>query len=127
VPTPDADWIVYVHDGVIATTGGASGIRDMGALLAAVERPQSGFDATELFPTVFLKAAALGHGIATSHPFTDGNKRTALLAAAAVLRADGYRLAASANEKEATMVSLALKETSLEQFAQWLEDHAEPL
>jgi death-on-curing protein len=63
----------------------------------------------------------------TAHPFVDGNKRTGLLAAAAVLRANGYRLAASAKEQEATMVSLALKETSLEQFAQWLEDHAEPV
>ena len=126
MPTPDAVWITYVHDLAIAETGGAPGIRDLRALLAAVERPASGFGDVELFPTLFLKAAALGHAIVASHPFVDGNKRTALLAADAVLRANGVLLVASPEEKEFTLVALAVKELSLEDFARWLEEHSEP-
>ena len=123
---PDADWIIYVHDLAIAESGGAAGIRDLGALHAATERPASGFGAVELFPTLFLKSAALGHAIATSHPFVDGNKRAALLAANAVLEANGFELVASPEGKENTLVAVAVRELSLEGFAQWLEDHAVP-
>jgi death-on-curing protein len=111
---------------VLEATGGAPGVRDLNALKAALDRPFSGFGDVQLFPTVFLKAAALGHGIATAHPFVDGNKRTALLATAALLELHGWALCASAGEQESTLVSLALKQLSLEDFARWLEEHSEP-
>jgi death-on-curing protein len=127
VRTIDLDSVLRLHERILHETGGASGVRDLGTLTAAIERPASGFGNTELFRTVFLKAAALAHGIATSHPFVDGNKRTALAAAATALHINGYVLRAPPAEQERIMVSLALKETSLEQFAEWLEEHAEPL
>jgi len=112
---------------VLEETGGAPGVRDLNALQAALDRPLSGFGEVQVFPTVLLRAAALGHGIATAHPFVDGNKRTALLATVALLELHGWRLSATAEDQEATMVSLALKELSLDGFARWLEEHTEPL
>lgn len=42
-----------------------------------------------LHPTVHGQAAALMEGLIRTHPFRDGNKRTALLAACVVLDANG--------------------------------------
>ena len=50
----------------------------------------------------------------------------ALLAANAVLEANGFELVASPEGKENTLVAVAVRELSLEGFAQWLEDHAVP-
>ena len=53
--------------------GGLDGIRDEGLIRAALARPYHGYH-----HWVYQKAAALVHGIITSHGFVDGNKRTAL-------------------------------------------------
>ena len=46
--------VVLIHDLLIEETGGASGIRDMGALESAVQRPQAGY-----YNGVVEEAAAL--------------------------------------------------------------------
>jgi len=53
--------------------GGLDGIRDEGLIRAALARPYHGYH-----HWIYQKAAALVHGIITSHGFVDGNKRTAL-------------------------------------------------
>ncbi|MYG11165.1 MAG: hypothetical protein F4170_10060, partial [Rhodobacteraceae bacterium] len=53
--------------------GGLDGIRDEGLIRSAIARPYHGYHRW-----IYLKAAALVHGIITSHGFVDGNKRTAL-------------------------------------------------
>jgi hypothetical protein len=40
-------------------TGGASGIRDLGALESAIARPKSTFDSNDLYPSIIEKAAVL--------------------------------------------------------------------
>lgn len=47
------------------------------------------FDGKELYPDVFLKAAALLDSLINNHPFVDGNKRTGITAAALFLQANG--------------------------------------
>lgn len=66
--------VLNLHEAAIKEFGGLLGILDYNRLVAAVERPHSGFGDVELFPTVFLKAAAVAHGIDRGHPFVDGNK-----------------------------------------------------
>ena len=53
--------------------GGGSGVRDPGALNAAVMAPRSGY-----YVSLAHIAAAYAHGIALNHPFIDGNKRAGL-------------------------------------------------
>jgi death on curing protein len=55
-------------------------------LLSALGRPQATFDEKELYPDLFSKAAALMDSLVRNHPFVDGNKRTAITAAALFLR-----------------------------------------
>lgn len=58
---------------------GAERIRDVGLLQSAVARPQTTVFATDAYPSVMGKAAALLHSLAANHALVDGNKRTALV------------------------------------------------
>ena len=68
--------VEQIHDLLIDEFGGAKGIRDFGALDAALKRPYATFDKVELYPTSIEKAAAIIESILVNHPFVDGNKRT---------------------------------------------------
>jgi death on curing protein len=67
--------------------GGAQGVRDPGALEAALFRPQTGY-----YEDIVAEAAALMESLAINHPFVDGNKRVAFAAADVFLRINGWRL-----------------------------------
>ena len=84
--------ILYLHHRLIESTGGAQGIRDMGLLLAAVERPKAAFGGKEVYPDLCTKAAALLESLCRNHPFLDGNKRVAYAAAGLFLAENGRRL-----------------------------------
>ena len=61
------------HEVHMRETGGGDGIRDLGALEAALMRPQTGY-----YDDLLQEAAALWESMAQNHPFVDGNKRTAM-------------------------------------------------
>jgi len=67
--------------------GGAGGVRDPGALEAALFRPQTGY-----YADIIAEAAALLESLAINHPFVDGNKRIAFAAADVFLRINGWCL-----------------------------------
>lgn len=75
---------IHSHVAVDAT------IRDANALESAVMRPGATFGGVDLLPALSEKAAALLTGILTSHPFSDGNKRTAWIATTVFLRFNGH-------------------------------------
>jgi death-on-curing protein len=83
----------------------------------------------DFYPSPFDKAAALAQTIAHDHPFHDGNKRTATLAAAELLYRAGYDLPLEEFFGEAEEVILALATSTIgwEEFSAWLQDHARPL
>ena len=67
--------------------GGVLGLRDPGALEAALFRPQTGY-----YEDIVAQAAALLESLAINHPFVDGNKRIAFAATDVFLRINGYKL-----------------------------------
>jgi death-on-curing protein len=86
--------------------GGLPGIRDENGLEAALARAHHKWTyqpSTDL-PAL---ASAYAFGIATAHPFNDGNKRTAFLAMAIFLGLNGKDLKASESEVVQTMISAA--------------------
>jgi death-on-curing protein len=99
--------ILVIHDRVIEKTGGSLGVRDEGGLLSAIARPFQTFGGDDLYPTPFEKAAALLESICNNHPFVDGNKRTALVAAAYLLYRSGIEIDVPAEEGETFMLSVA--------------------
>jgi death-on-curing protein len=69
---------------------GIGPVRDIGLLDAALGRPRSTVFGNDAYPTLALKAAALLHSLAKSHPLVDGNKRLAWLATTVFLELNGH-------------------------------------
>lgn len=121
----EIDDILYFHTDVITLDGGASGLRDFGALEAVVARPRAGFGGEERFPTPFAKAAALMESIIQRHPFIDGNKRTGLKAGVFLLFLAGYELTASPQELTNLTVEVAEHNLNVDELSRWLEDYSQ--
>ncbi len=79
--------VLGMHTVLMKRYGGAMGVRDPGALEAALFRPQTGY-----YDDIVAEAAALLESLAINHPFVDGNKRMAFAAADVFLRLNGWRL-----------------------------------
>jgi death-on-curing protein len=111
--------VLAIHDDQIERYGGSAGVRDPGLLEAALYRPQTGYYADRI-----EEAAALWESLAQSHPFIDGNKRTAFGATYTFLAINGTRITANA---EATYTLIAgLYEANNFTFgslAAWLRDN----
>jgi len=69
-------------------------------------------------------AAAYGYGIARNHPFVDGNKRTAFVAAELFLMLNGFRLDASDSDCVIVMLAVAAGDIDEARFAEWIREHA---
>lgn len=81
--------VLALHQALLQRYGGAPGIRDMGAVEAAVFRPQCGY-----YGDIIEEAAALLESLLINHPFVDGNKRVAFAACDVFLRINGWRIQA---------------------------------
>jgi len=79
--------VLGMHTILMQRYGGAGGVRDPGALEAALFRPQTGY-----YSDIIAEAAALLESLAINHPFVDGNKRVAFAAADVFLRINGWCL-----------------------------------
>jgi death-on-curing protein len=77
--------LLGIHTVLMQRYGGARGVRDPGALEAALFRPQ-----TRYYDDIVAEAAALMESLAINHPFVDGNKRIAFAAAEVFLRINGW-------------------------------------
>jgi death on curing protein len=108
-----------VHDEQLAEHGGGTGVRDSGLLESALARPQNrlAYDAKADLPTL---AAAYAFGLARNHPFVDGNKRTAFVAAELFLDLNGMTLAANDQDCVLMMLRLAAGEIEESAYAEWL-------
>lgn len=114
--------VLVLHELVVADYGGDASIRDPGRLQAALARPKHLFSYGE--PTLARLAAAYAVGIVQGHPFTDGNKRTGFMAAAAFLELNGLTFEASEVEVVIKTLALAASEISEAEYGQWLAKSA---
>ena len=115
---PGVAAIEAIHDAQIAEHGGLPGLRDRGLLDSALARPAQilAYGEGDLFDL----AAACAHGIARNHPFVDGNKRTAFLAAYLFLGLNGRRIVADETDVVAKTDALAAGTIDEAGFASWL-------
>ncbi len=84
---PTLHEVLAIHALSIETYGGSEGVRDLGAIEAALFRPQSGY-----YNDIIEEAAALMESLLINHPFVDGNKRTAFAVCHVFLDINGYIL-----------------------------------
>ena len=116
--------VLELHHRVLFLTGGAGGIRDLGALESAVAQPRMTFEGEDLYPDLVTKAAALGLSLIQNHPFVDGNKRVGHAAMETYLILNGHELTASVDESEAFVLGLASGKIARDELERWLRKHA---
>lgn len=111
--------VLELHRILIDRFGGTDGVRDRGALEAALARPTTTFDGEDLYPDLPTKAAALMHSVVANHPFVDGNKRVGIAAAELMILLNGYALAANNSELEHLTLKAARGEIDVGHIAIW--------
>ena len=114
------DQVVRIHDIVLDLTPGARGVRERTLVASALQHPLTKIFGQEMFPGVPLKAAVLMEGLIQSHPFVDGNKRTAVVAACTVLELNGCRLDAPQDEVEGMAIRVATHAIGRDGLNQWI-------
>lgn len=120
VPIED---VVYIHEMIIATTGGKGGVRDFVMLHGAVSRPQATFAGKDLYPGIHKKAAALMHSLLLNHAFEDGNKRTSIAVCERFLFVNGYAMVATSKQKVAFTLDIEAKTFDFDAITAWLKKH----
>ena len=118
--------LIAIHELLLSEFGGMRGITEagFGRLEAAAATPQASMFGEDIYAGVAQKAAALCLAIVRSHPFSDGNKRVALVALDVALALNGARLSASHDQAYEAMMALARGEMGREELAAWVEQHS---
>ena len=112
--------VLGLHAVLLQRYGGAAGVRDPGALEAALFRPQTGY-----YEDILTEAAALIESLAINHPFVDGNKRIAFAAADVFLRINGWRLQRPPMQIHAEMIEMLETRTfDIAHLETWLRGFA---
>ena len=114
-----------IHFDQVQLHGGLQGIRDENALESALARPRNRA-AYEDDSDLVVLAAAYGFGLATSHPFNDGNKRISFLAMYVFLGLNGLEIEAEEAEVVELMVDVAAGRRTEAEIEEWLRDHTTP-
>src|ERR1700746_2637978 len=119
VTTADA---LFFHKHLIERYGGAPGVRDLGALESALQRPQTGY-----YDTIIEEAAALLESLVQNHPFVDGNKRVAFAVVDVFLRINGYIITASSTAIYNRVTALFRQDAlDMEHLVPWLQGVVKP-
>jgi death on curing protein len=103
-------------------------VTDLGLADSAVSRPQASFAGKEFYETIEAKAATLLFGVARNHPFIDGNKRVAVLAALQFLNVNGLDLNLSPPEEAYKMIAgVTAGAVTLDVLTAWISARVEPM
>ena len=100
-------------------------MRDEGMLESAIARPEQKHHYGE--SDLFILAAACLFGIAKNHPFIDGNKRTAWVAADLFLYFNGFSVEADPHEVIVFVLSVAAGDIDEVGAAMFFRDYSEPI
>jgi|SRR5579862_25754 len=111
--------VIALHAEQLRRYRGATGLRDRGALEAALARPAMTFGGEDLYADLSSKAAALMHSLALNHPFVDGNKRVAAHAAILFVVLNGAEFTATPTELVDVTLTVAEGKLTPEALAIW--------
>lgn len=101
-------------------------VRDLDLLQAAVMRPAASAFGMDAYPTLRDKTAALLHSVARNHPFADGNKRTAAVAAVFMFAVNGERVIWQQAEAVEQIISVAEGQITAADLAAWFPLEPQP-
>lgn len=116
--------VIELHHLVVEGSGGAEGVRDLGALKSAVAQPRMSYSGSDLYPSLFGKAAALCYSLVQNHPFVDGNKRVGHAALETMLVLNGFELRVGVDAQEKLFLALAAGEVERDELARWIQENS---
>lgn len=119
--------ILRLHFQVIEDYGGSHGVRDEGRIDSVASAPKQMAFGVDQYPDITTKAAVYLRNIIADHPFTDGNKRTAVTVSGIYLQRNGYRLDAGPKDLEDFAVSIAVEQYDLDIIVTWLKNNTEKI
>jgi death-on-curing protein len=114
--------IIDIHTDQIERYGGHEGVRDIQLLSSAVAMPYASFSGQFLHSDMYEMAAAYAYHISQNHPFIDGNKRTALVAALVFLELNSISKSDSQGTLYDAMIRISEGKLSKTGFAKVLKD-----
>jgi death-on-curing protein len=112
-PTPEdcvhlsVEIVREIHAEALRKFGGSDGVRDENLLASAVLTPQSSFGGKSPYADLVEIAGAYLFYLCGNHPFIDGNKRTAMMAAIVFLRLNEIEPASDSDEWERLVLDVA--------------------
>lgn len=112
-----------IHLEQLREHGGLHGVRDENVLESALARPRNTW-AYEHDADLATLAAAYACGLATSHPFRDGNKRVAFLVMITFLGLNGWDFEALESDVVTTMLAVADHRCLERDLAGCIRDHS---
>jgi len=118
--------VLELHRRVVSETGGATALRDLGALESATAQPRASFGGNDLYPSLEEKAGALAFSLIQNHPFIDGNKRVGHAAMETFLVLNGKELSADADESERIILAVASGKCGRDGLLEWIRSHLVP-
>ncbi|HSW77903.1 MAG TPA: type II toxin-antitoxin system death-on-curing family toxin [Candidatus Chromulinivoraceae bacterium] len=116
--------ILQLHFRVVEDFGGSHGVRDEKRLMSVVAAPQQEVFGQEQYPSLHTKAAVYLRNVIGDHPFSDGNKRTALTICGVFLARNGKPIVADPKKLEEFTVQIAVEHLDIETIAKWLKSHS---
>ena len=108
-----------IHFDQLREHGGLPGLRDEGALEAALARPRHNWTYRRKLDLEAF-AAAYAYGLARDHPFRDGNKRVAAVTMIVFLELNGRHVTAPEEELVRILTGVAGGSISEAALARWL-------
>ncbi|MFT4125129.1 MAG: type II toxin-antitoxin system death-on-curing family toxin [Gordonia sp. (in: high G+C Gram-positive bacteria)] len=114
--------ILYLDREAVITAGSIAcdeqlWVRDEGLLQSAIARPRASAFGLDAYPSLWDKAAALMHSLATNHPFVDGNKRTSWQCAYVFLAINGIDPSVELDNDAAEIFVLDVAEGRLSEWS----------
>lgn len=115
--------VLEFHGLLIARTGGAPGVRDVGLIESALMRADAGFGGKERYDTLAKKTAAVCHGLIANHGFVDGNKRVGIAVMCLILQKNNTAISYTQSDLIALGLGIASGGIDVDAIADWIKVH----
>jgi len=114
------DEVLAFHADQIRVSGGSPGLRDAGMLDSALALPATSYSGEFVHGDLYEMAAAYLFHLASNHPFVDGNKRVAAVAALTFLYLNGVDLDVATKDFETLVMNVARGKVEKSEIAVFL-------
>ena len=115
--------VLTYHKKIIEQTGGSEGLRELGLIESAINRPFATFDGKDLYKEIEDKISAVTYALVKNHGFVDGNKRIGVAVMLLLLRLNDIQIVYA--QDELIDIGLGIADGSIDEkgIKQWIQKH----